>query len=128
MEITKIAVLGLIGAVLSVVLKQRSPVFSMMVSVITALIIFIYIIPKLNEIIIMFNTINSYINIKTEYIQVLVKSVIISYIAMFASRLCRDFNESAIGDKIELAAKVSVMVLSAPLITDLIGIVLNIFR
>lgn len=127
MDITKIAVLGLIGAVLVILLKDRSPVFSMMVSIITALIIFIFLLPKLNEIMLTLNSINKCININTEYISVLLKSVIISYIAMFSSQLCRDFNQNSIGEKIELSAKISIMLISLPLITELIKTVLNIF-
>lgn len=127
MDITKIAVLGLIGAVLAVLLKDRSPVFSLMVSVITAVVIFIFLVPYINNVVFIINSAGEKINVNNKYIKILVKAVIISYIAMFSSQLCRDFNQSAIGDKIELGAKVSVMALSAPLITELINAIWNIF-
>lgn len=127
MYITKIAAAALIGAVLAVLLKERSPVFSAMVSVITALVIFIFLLPQFNEIVVALNGISQYINIDTKYIGVLIKSVIIAYIAMFSSQLCRDFNQAAIGDKVELAAKISIMALTVPLITELVRTVLYIF-
>lgn len=124
-DITKIAVLALIGAVLSVVLKENKPVFSLMVAVITSLVIFIFVIPGLKEITGLFNIVKNNANIKTEYIEILVKSVVISYIAMFSSQLCRDFGQGAIGDKVELGAKITIMLIALPVITSLINTVVG---
>jgi stage III sporulation protein AD len=127
MDITRIAVLAIIGAIFAVLLKENSPVFSMVMSVAITVVIVIFLIPKINEITTSFNSISDNININAVYIKTLVKAVAVSYIAMFSSQLCRDFGQGAIGDKVELAGKVIIMVMTAPLITELISDILRIF-
>lgn len=127
MDITRIAVLAIIGAIFAVLLKENSPVFSMVMSVAITVVIVIFLIPKINEITMSFNSISDNININAVYIKTLVKAVAVSYIAMFSSQLCRDFGQGAIGDKVELAGKVIIMVMTAPLITELISDILRIF-
>lgn len=127
MDITRIAVLAIIGAIFAVLLKENSPVFSMVMSVAITVVIVIFLIPKINEITTSFNSISDNININAVYIKTLVKAVAVSYIAMFSAQLCRDFGQGAIGDKVELAGKVIIMVMTAPLITELISDILRIF-
>lgn len=124
MDITKIALLGLIGAIFAVLLKDNSPVFALMISVITTLVVFIFVMPKLYEITELFDAVSE--NVNTEYISVLIKSVAVAYGAMFSSQLCRDFGQNAIGDKVELGGKIIIMGLAVPVITGLIKSVLNI--
>ena len=126
MDITKVAILGLTGAVLAVVIKENKPVMALMVSIITSLVIFIFIIPKFSEIISLFNIAEKSISINSQYITILVKSVAIAYISMFSSQICRDFGQNAIGDKVELGAKIMIMVLAVPVIENLVNMVIGI--
>lgn len=126
-DVVKIAAVGLIGAVMAVVLKDRSPVFALMVSIITALVIFLSVIPRLTEVTELFERVRSSADINVEYISVIVKSVAVSYIAMFSSQLCRDFGQSSIADKVELGGKLVIMGLAVPVVTGLMESVLNIF-
>lgn len=126
-DVVKIAVVGLIGAVMAVVLKDRSPVFALMVSVITSLVIFLFIIPRFAEVTELFERVRSSTDINVEYISVIVKSVAVSYISMFSSQLCRDFGQSSIADKVELGGKLVIMGLAVPVVTGLMESVLNIF-
>ncbi len=126
-DVIKIAVVGIIGAVMAVVLKDRVPVFALMMSVITAVVIFLFVLPKLSEAIELFNNISTKINIRTEYISILIKSIAISYIAMFSSQLCRDFGQNSIAEKVELGGKLTIIGIAIPVVTGLMESVLNIF-
>ncbi len=126
-DVIKIAVTGLIGAVLAVVLKDRLPVFALMVSVITAIVIFIFILPGIAKVTELFERVKNSGNINVEYIAVIIKSVAVSYISMFSSQLCRDFGQNSIADKVELGGKLVIMGLAVPVVTGLMESVLNIF-
>lgn len=126
-DVIKIAVLGLIGAVLAVVLKDRIPVFALMVCVITALVIFLFVIPRIKDITELLERVRSTTCINVKYIEILLKSIAVSYIAMFSSQLCRDFGQNSIADKVELGGKLVIMGLAVPVVTELMESVLNIF-
>ena len=56
----------------------------------------------------------------TEYISTLVKMVGITYIGQFASGICKDAGYSTTAAQIELFCKLSVMVLSMPVLMALL--------
>lgn len=126
MDITKIAVLGLCAAVFAVLLKESHPVFALCVSSIAALVIFLKILPSFYYVTEFIADIQDYTAIKTQHISVLIKSIVISYVAMFTSQICRDFNQNAIGDKIELGGKILIMTMAVPVIKELIDTVLGV--
>ena len=54
------------------------------------------------------------------YISALVKMIGITYIGQFSSSICKDAGYQAIGSQIELFCKLSVMVLSMPVLLALL--------
>ncbi|MCQ2450709.1 MAG: hypothetical protein MJ080_01860 [Clostridia bacterium] len=51
---------------------------------------------------------------------VILKAVAISYLAEFSGDTCRDFGQTALAGKVELAGKCAILVLSIPLITSIL--------
>jgi stage III sporulation protein AD len=56
----------------------------------------------------------------------ILKIIGIGYITEFSANICVDSGSSSIGDKILLAGKVVILVLSLPIITSLINIIVEI--
>lgn len=127
MEITKIAIIAIIGAVFAILLKDNIPVFSLTVSAGVTMVILFILLPMIRESFALYDDIKTYIKIDTTYIKLLVKSVVIAYISMFSSQLCRDFGQGAIGDKVELGGKVIIMAITAPVMVELIKDITTIF-
>ena len=127
MEITKIAIIAIIGAVFAILLKDNIPVFSLTVSAGVTMVILFILLPQIRESFALYDDIKTYIKIDTTYIKLLVKSVVIAYISMFSSQLCRDFGQGAIGDKVELGGKVIIMAITAPVMVELIKDITTIF-
>jgi stage III sporulation protein AD len=67
--------------------------------------------------------ITEYINIDIMYIEIILKMIAIAYICEFASCLCKDAGYSAIGTEIELAGRVSMVVISLPVLLSVIDII-----
>lgn len=118
MEIGKIAALGIIGAVLSVILREEKRSYSMLTAIMTCILIFAFILPYMSEIIEKVKEIGGDLEIYSEYIAVMIKALAIAYVSMFTSQLCRDFGQSSIGDKIELGGKVIILINAVSVIDD----------
>lgn len=126
MEIIQIVGIGIIATVLSVILKQQKPEFSLQISIVTGLIIFIFVMSKLSYVIEALNSLAHRIDMDLLYFSTILKVVGVAYIAEFGAQIARDAGEGAIASKIELAAKVLIMVLAVPVLTSLLDLIIKI--
>ena len=116
MEIWQIVGLALIVTILSVVLKQIRPEIALQLSILAGASIFILIISKIRVVVDLLQTLADQANISSYYLLIILKIVAVAYLAEFGAQICRDAGESALGTKIELAAKVGVIILAIPII------------
>lgn len=116
MEIWQIVGLALIVTVLSVVIKQIRPEIALQLSILAGAVIFILILNKIKVIVDLLQNLADQANISSYYLLIVLKIVGVAYLAEFGSQICRDAGESALATKIELAAKVGVIILAIPII------------
>lgn len=126
MEIIQIVGLGIVAVIMILVLKAQKPELAIQVSIITGIIIFLFVVNKLSAVISLLNTYAAKANIDVSYMALLLKIIGIAYIAEFGAEVCRDAGESAIASKIELAGKVIVIILAVPIMTSLLDLVVGI--
>jgi len=115
-EIWQIVGLALIVTVLGVVLKQIRPEIALQLSILAGASIFILIISKIRVIVDLLQTLADQANISSYYLLIILKIVGVAYLAEFGAQICRDAGESALATKIELAAKVGVILIAIPII------------
>lgn len=125
MDILQIVCIGIIAVVLSSILKAQRPEIALQVSIITGIVIFITIIVKLSAVIDFLQTFSKRADIDSTYITILLKIVGIAYIAEFGAEVCKDAGESSVASKIELAGKVTIVVLAVPIISSLLDLVVK---
>ena len=116
MEIWQIVGLALIVTVFCVVLKQIRPEIALQLSILAGASIFIVILSKIKVIVDLLQTLADQANISSYYLLIVLKIVGVAYLAEFGAQICRDAGEGALATKIELAAKVGVIVLAIPII------------
>ncbi len=119
MDICKIAIFGITGAVLTVILKEEKSSFSLFTAIMTCILIFVLILPLLGEIMERIKEIGEGLDIYSEYISLMIKALVTAYVSMFSSQLCRDFGQNSIGDKIELGGKVIILISAASVMEDM---------
>ena len=107
MEIFQIAGIGIIATILIIILKQTRPEFTLLVSIVTGVIIFAYLLPKLSYVIDTISSLSSRVNVDISYFDTLIKIIGIAYIVEFASQICRDAGQDAIAMKVELGDRKS---------------------
>lgn len=125
MNILKICLIAIIALIVILTIKAQMANISIMITIVSGVIIFMMIIPTLEEVLNSILDIVSILDIGIEHIGVILKIIGISYICEFSSQICIDAGENAIASKIELAGKILIMFISIPIITRLLGMITN---
>ncbi|WP_154937590.1 SpoIIIAC/SpoIIIAD family protein [Bacilliculturomica massiliensis] len=123
MDIFKIAVIGICGVVLSSMVKGYKPEMAIYIVISTVLLLFGYILYHLTAVFDLFSGVYGQIRYGKAFFPVVVKVLVVGYIADFTAQLCRDAGEGAIAGKVELAGKVMIFYLAVPIMMSLLEIV-----
>lgn len=123
----KVAALGLITVLLASQFKGGKSEYGLYIGFMGCLLIFFYGMNKLEAILDALSQIQSYIHIKDTYIVLLLKIVGITYIAEFASDLCKDAGYGAVSGQIEFVGKMTILSVSMPVLMALIETIRGFF-
>lgn len=120
MNVVTVALLCIVGLMPAIILKSVKSEYAVFISIGIAIVVFAMILTKMTAITGTLNTFSTYINIDGKYITILLKMTGVTYIAEFAASICKDAGYNAVSSQIELFAKLSVLVISLPVITALL--------
>ena len=123
MGICALIALVLISLALILLLKQYRPEFALLASVTSALILLIYGIAKAGEIISAVRSLTERAGIDEQNVMLVLKALGICYIVQIAKDVCADSGQTALSDRIDFIGKVTVVAMSLPLLTQIIGLV-----
>lgn len=123
MNIMMIASSALIAAVLSVVLKQYKPEYSMFISIAVGILIFLSVIAVIDPILSFIKELTDKAGLDGIYGEVLIKSLAICYITQLACDCCKDAGENAIAGKLQIAGKIAILLIALPMFKGLTEIV-----
>ena len=119
MTVASIAVIGLISVLLAVELKAVKGEYGVYLVLGAGLVIFFYSLSKLEAVIETIRKVQSYIRLDRVYLEILMKMIGITYIAEFASGICRDAGYGSLGGQIEIFGKLSMLAVSMPILLAL---------
>lgn len=120
MSIGAIAALAIAAAILSLVLKQYKPEFSILIALAVTVIVFAAVISKIEYISTQVNELLGKIGYMNEFVSIVFKGLGICILVQIASDTCRDAGENAISSKLELAGKIMILYISMPLVFKVI--------
>lgn len=120
MDIVQVAVIGVLGTLMAIQFKAGKSEYGMYIGVAVSLFIFLNIIGRLSVIIDTIQEICSGMNLNTAYISAMVKMLGITYIAEFASGICKDAGYQTIAQQIEIFSKLAILALSMPILSALL--------
>ena len=120
MDSIKIAILGIAGALLGIMLKGQKREYELFVTLGVSLCIFYFIMSKLQMVVSVINRMQDYVELDTQYIAILVKMIGITYVSEFSANLCKDAGYQAVAGQIEMFGKLSILVISMPVILVLL--------
>ncbi|MGN9164148.1 stage III sporulation protein AD [Tissierellaceae bacterium HCP3S3_D8] len=126
MEIFQIVGLGMVATTLIVVLKNFKSEFAIYISILTSIIIFSFILHPLTYVIDVLRDLSTKANLEITYFTIILKIIGTAYLVEFGSQICRDAGENSIAMKLELAGKVTIMVLAIPILLALMDLITKI--
>lgn len=126
MKALQIVGLGIISTILIVIIKDIKPEFKILISIVTAVIIFSMLLDELNYIIQTINNLSDRIDVNIRYFDTIIKIIGIAYIIEFAAQISKDSGEGSIAMKIEFGGKIIIMVLSIPILLALMDLIIKI--
>ena len=120
MDAIEIGILGVAGALLAIQFKGGKSEYGMYIGVGVSLIIFFGILSQMEIFTDTIRQISSYMNLETIYITILLKILGITYVAEFASGICKDAGYQTIASQIEIFSKLVVLGLGVPVLMTLL--------
>ncbi len=120
MDIVKIAILGIAGALLGIMLKGQKKEYELFVTLGVSLCIFYFLMSKLQLVVSVINRMQDYVELDTSYIAILIKMIGITYVSEFSANLCKDAGYQSVAGQIEMFGKLSILVISMPVILVLL--------
>jgi stage III sporulation protein AD len=114
------AILAIVGVLLALQLKAQKPEYAIYLCLGISLLIFLKVTEQLQVILDGIRSIQDRLPLNAAYLQTLLKIVGITYIAEFASDLCKDAGYQTIAGQIQIFGKLSVLMVSIPILTALL--------
>lgn len=123
MNIVAIVIIGVIGAILGIIIKQYKPEYSVLISLLTGVMILGAVIAVLQPLLNTIKSLTDAVNLNDVYGKILLKALAVCYITQLAVDCCKDAGETAIASKLEMAGKVAILLIALPLFEQLVNIV-----
>ncbi len=123
MDILKISMFGISAVLLALILKSCRPEYSQYISIAVCILIFMFIGTKLNALIHYAQKMQDMVHLDHSYMEMILKMIGVTYVAEFASNICKDSGYQTIAGQIELFAKISILVLGMPVLLAFMEII-----
>ena len=120
MSIQKAAAIGVCAALIALQFKGGKTEYGIYVSIAAGILLGTGIIGKLSTVLDTVKEIGSFLQIEGSYLGVLLKMLGITYVAEFASNICKDSGCQTIAAQIQLFGKITVLALGMPVLMTLL--------
>ena len=120
MEIFKIIGVAFVTAISAILLKSTKPELSFAVTVTGVIVILMFVVDMLQNTVNILSTIASITGIENGLIKILLKIVGVGYLTDFSAGILNDFGSNAVADKVILGGKLTILILSLPIIESVL--------
>jgi len=123
MEIMKIIGVAFITSLTAILLRSTKPELSFAVTITGIIVILLFIVDAMKGVLSVFSTIAQTTGVENGLIKILLKIVGVGYLTEFGAGVLNDFGSSSIADKVVLAGKLTILMLSLPILESLLHLV-----
>lgn len=125
MDLIKIVAIGIIASLIVVIVKQEKPEIALIVGIAAAVSILIILVNYLTEVLGIFSLIVDRTGIDQSLFSAIIKIIGVGYLAEFSAGICEDSGNKSIGEKISFGGKIVILILSLPILTAVIDVIIN---
>ena len=104
-------------------LLYTSPALAVVIAMVAGIIILLQLLPRLVQTVDVFRQLAERVNLNNVYLTTILKIIGITYVAEFGAQICRDSGQGALATKVELAAKVIIMMMAVPIMAAILDAV-----
>ena len=123
MDMFKIIGVAFITTFSAVLLKPTKPELSFAVTITGVIVLLFFIVDGLQNTLTVFSTIAQMTGVENGLLKVLLKIVGVGYLTEFGAGLLNDFGSNSVADKVVLGGKITIVLLSMPVIESLLSLV-----
>lgn len=121
----RIALIGIVSTLIAVACKGIKNEYGLYIGLAGCILIAYIGIGKLESMLELIHRFEGYMSDKTGYISILLKMLGISYIAGLASDISKDSGYNAVASQIEMAGKLSILLIGTPILEALLDTVFS---
>ena len=122
MDMAVVCGMGIVSLVLAVTLRQYKPEYGLFLSLTAGVLIFAavlrQVLPALDEV----RGVLGQTGMPSDYIGILFRALGVCFLTQLACDACRDAGESSLASRIEIAGRISLLILAAPLFGELLSV------
>jgi stage III sporulation protein AD len=123
MDIFKIVLIGFLGTVFCVVLRETRKDIAMIVALVTVAIIMVFGINYIAQIVDVIKELANKAGLPDNFLSIILKIIGIAYIVEFASDICKDSGQEAISSKIQFAGKCVILTMGMTIIGNFVDVI-----
>lgn len=120
MDVIQVAALAVAGVLLAVQFKSGKAEYGIYLGAALSILIFFQILGKLNVILEVIKTIGEFLSLNKIFAGTLLKMLGITYVAEFSASICQDAGYQTIARQIEILGKLTILVMSMPILLALL--------
>ena len=120
MDVIQVASLAVAGVLLAVQFKSGKTEYGIYLGAALSILIFFQILGKLNVILEVLKTIGEFLPLNKIFAGTLLKMLGITYVAEFSASICQDAGYQTIARQIEILGKLTILVMSMPILLALL--------
>lgn len=128
MDIFQIVAIAIIGTILAITVKPYRAEIAVLISVGTGVLILLQIIGSVSGIFSEFYSLIAKSGVDLSYFTLIVKIIGIAYVTQLASEICKDAGQGAVALKVELAGKALVMLMTMPVLSQFLQVIIEILQ
>lgn len=127
-QLVRICAIGLTGGLLALTLRETRREMALLITLVTSVIIAIQVVMSVGYLLGDINNIIAECGVDIKYFTICIKAVGLSYVSQFAAEILRDSGENAIASKVESAGKISILLLTMPVILSFLRLCLEVIN
>ncbi len=128
MDMVNVAIVAFLGIIAALIIKQSRPEISFVLILVCCLIILLAGISKVMSVLAIFKEMEEIIILDEKYMKYLIKILGISYISGFTSDVCKDSGHNALAGQVDMFGKISILIVSLPVVLALIEVISQVLR
>lgn len=126
MNLIAVAFAAVIVVLIATKIKDMDTGYGVLLSIAGCVLVMYFVVGKFRQITEYIDRITEYVSVNIAYIDVILKMIGLAYVCQFSSDICKDAGYNAMASQVEMAGKISLILLSMPVLMSVIDLVVKI--